>query len=52
MKKDKQLNREATIANIVAIAGNKIKNLETFKEQDDEFLIEAAFMWEAKVVYL
>jgi hypothetical protein len=47
----KKINREATIQNIVEKAGNNIKDMEELKRADDIFLLEAAELWDAKVVY-
>jgi len=49
--KDQKLNREATIQNIVENAGDKIKNIDSLKSKDDEFLIDSAFLWGAEAVY-
>jgi hypothetical protein len=47
----KRLNREATIQNIVEVAKDSIKDIEELKRADDEFLIEAAMLWDVNVVY-
>lgn len=48
---EKKVNREATIENILAQAGQAITNIDKLKKEDDEFLIESAFLWDAEVVY-
>ena len=47
----KQLNREATIQNIVDKAGDNIKSIEHLKTKDDEFLIDSTILWKAKAIY-
>ena len=49
--KDQKLNREATIQNIVEKAGDKIKNIDSLKAKDDEFLIDSADLWGVEAVY-
>jgi hypothetical protein len=48
---NKIIDREATIQNIVEKAGDSIRDIEELKNSDDEFLVDAAMLWEAKVVY-
>lgn len=47
----KKINREATIQNIVDVAGDSIKDIEALRRSDDIFLLEAAALWDVKVVY-
>ena len=48
---NKKLNREVTLDNIIEKAGDNIKDIEKLRNADDQFLVEAAMLWEAKVVY-
>lgn len=45
------LNREKTIDNIVEKAGDSLKDINELRNSDDEFLVEAAMLWDAEVVY-
>lgn len=47
----KKLDREATIKNIIEAAGDNIRDAEELQTADDEFLVDAAMLWEAEVVY-
>jgi len=47
----KIIDREATIQNIVEKAGDNIRDINELQTADDEFLVDAAMLWEAKVVY-
>ena len=51
MSGKKKLNREKTIQNIVSIAGESIRHIDELQAADDEFLVEAAMLWEAEAVY-
>jgi len=48
---NKKIDREKTIQNIVTAAGDNIRDVEELKTADDEFLAEAAMLWEAEIVY-
>ena len=48
---NKKLDREATIKNIVAAAGDNIRDAKELETADDEFLVESAMLWEAEIVY-
>jgi hypothetical protein len=48
---NKKLNRIATLDNIIEKAGDSIKDIDKLRNADDQFLVEAAMLWEAKVVY-
>jgi hypothetical protein len=48
---NKKLNREATIENIVKAAGDNIKDIDKLLTADDEFLVEAAMLWDVEIVY-
>jgi hypothetical protein len=45
------IDREATIKNIVDSAGDSLKDINELKNSDDEFLVEAAELWDAEIVY-
>jgi hypothetical protein len=47
----KKLDREKTIENIVEKAGDSIRHIEELQTADDEFLVEAAMLWEAEIIY-
>jgi hypothetical protein len=47
----KKMNREATIKNIVKAAGENIRDASELQTADEEFLVEAALLWEAEIVY-
>jgi hypothetical protein len=47
----KIIDKEKTIQNIVEKVGVNIFNIENLTNADDEFLVEAAMLWEAEVVY-
>jgi hypothetical protein len=51
MDSKKKLNREKTIHNIVEKAKDYIKDIDKLKTEDDDFLVEAAMLWEAEIVY-
>jgi hypothetical protein len=47
----KKLDRNATIENIIKAAGDSIRDVDELRSADDEFLVEAAELWEAEIVY-
>jgi hypothetical protein len=47
----RKLDREATIQNIIKAAGENIRDASELQTADDEFLVDAAMLWEAEVVY-
>ena len=47
----KRINREATIEKIIEAAGNNIRDIEELRKADDIFILEAAELWDVKVVY-
>jgi hypothetical protein len=53
MDKERKINREATIKNILKKAKGSIKNMDSFnaKIENEEFLKDSALYWEAKIVY-
>lgn len=53
MSKEKKINKEATIKNILEKASGKIKDINAFNEKvkDEEFLKDSALYWEAEIVY-
>ena len=48
---NRKLDREATIRNIVQVAGDSIRDIEELKNADDEFLVESAMLWDVEIVY-
>jgi hypothetical protein len=53
MNKEKKLDREATIKNILAKANGSIVNMNKFNQlmSREEDIIDAALLWETKLVY-
>jgi hypothetical protein len=45
------IDREKTIDNIVEKVGDSLKDINELQTADDEFLVDAAMLWDAEIVY-